>query len=443
MIERWWAMRGQHLREVMKASASAFVVKAFAALITLVFNVVIARKMGASGVGLFFLALASATVLSVICRAGTYNALVRLVASFCVKEEWGRLRALYRESVIFTALTSAVGALALWWLSAPLAIGLFGKPDLAVPLQFAALIVVPLTLTAIHAAFFQGAKRVVLSLLLQNVSANLMVTAVLLAFAASLTAADGILLYAAAGFATLAAAFLFLRLQFPQMGRAAAQQSPGLLRRVAAPMFPISLINQILLPWAPILLLGIWADSSEVGLFGVANRIALLIGFVLVAVNSIAAPKFAELHHLENPAELSIVVQHASRLMALAATPVLLIMIALPQPLLGIFGEEFRAAWPLLIILAAGQFVNVVSGSVGMLLMMTGNAALYRSGALAGATAGIVLALILIPEYGALGAAISAAVAQSIVNLLGVYFAKSKLGILTVPWPQKTESNGK
>lgn len=42
-------------------------------------------------------------------------------------------------------------------------------------------------------------------------------------------------------------------------------------------------------------MLGIWADNTDVSLFAVAWRTAVLITFVLLAVNTTAQPKFAEL----------------------------------------------------------------------------------------------------------------------------------------------------
>ena len=47
--------------------------------------------------------------------------------------------------------------------------------------------------------------------------------------------------------------------------------------------------------------------------------------------------------------------------------------------MMSLFGPEFRAGGPVLTILAAGQYVNVLTGSVGYLLMMTGNERLVRN----------------------------------------------------------------
>lgn len=55
------------------------------------------------------------------------------------------------------------------------------------------------------------------------------------------------------------------------------------------------------------------------------------------------------------------------------AVPVLAFMVFFPEFLMGLFGEEYKVAAPLLQILAIGQFINVITGSVGYLLNMTGH----------------------------------------------------------------------
>ncbi|MDD1608304.1 MAG: hypothetical protein LUQ18_07380, partial [Methylococcaceae bacterium] len=44
----------------------------------------------------------------------------------------------------------------------------------------------------------------------------------------------------------------------------------------------------------PLILLGVWGSSVDVGLFGVAQRTARLVSLVLIAANIVVAPKLAE-----------------------------------------------------------------------------------------------------------------------------------------------------
>lgn len=95
---------------------------------------------------------------------------------------------------------------------------------------------------------------------------------------------------------------------------------------------------------------------------------------------------------------------------------------------MSIFGKDFSSLGNILRIMAAGRYVNVLTGSVGSLLIMTGHEREQRLAVLISAVMSVILSLILIPLLGLLGAAISYAIALAAQNLLSVYFVKKRLG---------------
>jgi O-antigen/teichoic acid export membrane protein len=80
------------------------------------------------------------------------------------------------------------------------------------------------------------------------------------------------------------------------------------------------------------------------------------------------------------------------------------------------FGHDFEAAWPILIIGTCGQLVNCGVGSVGYLLLMSGNQRrLVRIQAVMAAVM-VLLSFLLVPRWGVLGAAVAAAVTNAGTN---------------------------
>ena len=108
----------------------------------------------------------------------------------------------------------------------------------------------------------------------------------------------------------------------------------------------------------------------------------------------------------------------------------MLVFVLLPGVIMGAFGAEFRTAVVILVVLSVGEFINVLAGPVGILLQMTGNEKTYRNCTFASAVAQLVLCLVLIPELGALGAAIATASAIVVTNGLSLIFAKRALGFI-------------
>jgi O-antigen/teichoic acid export membrane protein len=114
--------------------------------------------------------------------------------------------------------------------------------------------------------------------------------------------------------------------------------------------------------------------------------------------------------------------------MGVFATPMVLILCLFPRTILGAIGPQLAVAAPLLVILSLGQLVNVVSGSVGFLLNMTGHERDMRNIVLVSGPFAILAALALIPPFGVTGAAVATALAVSMQNLGAVWMVKRRLG---------------
>ena len=192
----------------------------------------------------------------------------------------------------------------------------------------------------------------------------------------------------------------------------------------------------MIMGWTDTIILGIFRTEQEVGIYSVALRIAAITGGVLFAINSIAAPKFAEFHARGDLESLSKIAKQSTKLIFWTSTPVLMVLFLFPSLVLGIFGEDFKKGIYALIFLSFGQFVSAVSGSVGYILQMTGRQMLFQKIILSATAFNILLNLILIPPYGINGAAIASMIGIVFWNLTAVAAVKKELGILTLFVPK-------
>ena len=118
--------------------------------------------------------------------------------------------------------------------------------------------------------------------------------------------------------------------------------------------------------------------------------------------------------------------------MTLTSLPITLFIWFFPGFIMSMFGKDFTEGIWLLRILALGQFVSVISGSVSYLLIMSGHEKDMKNIRIINAILAVVLALILNPIYGAVGSAISTAIAIASTNLMGVGLVKKRLGFSTL-----------
>ena len=144
------------------------------------------------------------------------------------------------------------------------------------------------------------------------------------------------------------------------------------------------------------------------------------------------APRFASLYRGNDMAALENLAIKSVKLITLFALPVIGAMLVFPSFLMSLFGSEFSEGAALLQILAIGQFINAMTGSVGFLLIMSGHERDMRNVTLMSGTLALLLTWFLTAQFGIVGAAIGTAVAVATQNLLAVYFVKKRLGFNTL-----------
>jgi O-antigen/teichoic acid export membrane protein len=422
-----------HLREVAVGAGVAFALKVLSAGLTFAFTVVLARSLGASNTGVFFLALTVTTIGATIGKGGLDVALLRVVSGSAAVGDWAAVKGAYAAGMRAAFLCSSAAAAGVFVAAPWFAGSLFSEPQLTTLLRWMCLSLVPTTLYLVHAELLKGLRRIAEAVAVMGVIAPLTAVASALLLLPRWGIRGAVAASVTASLLTLACGVLLWRRATPQLRGSPAHFASSELWRSARPLWGVAL-GQLVFQWSSTLMLGIWATKADVGVFGAAARTAMLTSFVLMAFNSILAPKLAALHRQGNAAALSRTVQGATWLLTLLAAPVLLVFLAVPAAIMAVFGPQFAPAGaPLLAIMAAGQFVNVATGGVGVLLVMTGNERAMRNATVFSAVAHVALNAALILRWGALGAALATAISVALQNLLLVAVAWRRLGIMTIP----------
>jgi O-antigen/teichoic acid export membrane protein len=172
--------------------------------------------------------------------------------------------------------------------------------------------------------------------------------------------------------------------------------------------------------------------ASEVAYFTVSLRTALLTSLIVLAINSIMAPKVAKLNKDGKNDEIKKLAFLSVRLCIIASIPVISFMILYADFLMSLFGEEFINSSHILKILIIGQGINLVTGSIGYILLMTGNESDMRFITLVSGSLLIIFLPIFTSVYGLIGAAWVATLSRAAQSLLPIYFINKRLGFNTL-----------
>jgi O-antigen/teichoic acid export membrane protein len=433
-IQARFALLDEHMQQVLRGGAAAFVLRVLGAAFNFGFNIVMARLLGAEGAGVYYLAYSATLLATVLGRLGLDNAMLRFSAANASQGNWSKVAGVYRRGMLISLGASAMVTLVIVLNATWIASGIFKELALVAPLRLMALSITPWSLLTLHAEMLKSLEKIVAATVAQAAGVPLIALLIFVVVGNSWGTMGAVAAYVTATTIVLFTSILLWRQATPQLRDLPGNFDTSLLVATSLPLFWV-MLTDLTMNIADTFFLGFWATSEAVGIYGVAKRTAVLTVFILIAVNSIVAPKFAALYAAGDHDALGAVARRSAALVTVLATPALLLFILLPGKVLLIFGPEFVEGAAALTILAIGQFVNAATGSVGYLLIMTGHEKLVRNNVVGSAALNIMLMVILVPPCGIVGAAIATAVNLAVMNLVSTFLVYRKLGIMTLPIP--------
>lgn len=198
--------------------------------------------------------------------------------------------------------------------------------------------------------------------------------------------------------------------------------------------FPVLISNSMLLliQWVDIIILGYFETSNIVGIYSVIMKISLFSSIILFSINSIVASEFSRLYSLRKMDDLKLIIRKSSKVIFFITIPILIFIVCFSKFILGYFGTEFVAANKTLYILIIGQFINIVCGSVGYILMMTEKQNIFKNIMIFSTCINIIMNIILIPIYSINGAAIASSISLILWNILSFSYIYKNYNISTI-----------
>lgn len=420
-----------HFREVVRRASGVFLLQVVGAGLGFLLNILLARLFGAQGAGYYYLALTVMMIATVFGRMGLDNTVMRFLAINVQQRAWDKVAVIYRYAMGLAAGVSLLVSAIVFATASWIAEGLFAEPELTSIIRMMSLGITPSALLLLHAQAFKALQQAALAILVSAVAVSGLNIALLVALSRFFGTDSIAIAYVTTQVSLLLGSIIIWQYLVPKAQVQKANFDVKLLISTSLPLFWVASMH-LVMKWIDTFMLGIWTDAAEVGIYGVAARTAFLTSFVLSAVNSVVAPKFATLYEEGNLLALGKLARNAALLMTLLSLPVLIVFVFFSSQILSIFGEGFAGGGIALAILACGQFVNVATGSVGHLLVMSGREKIFRNNIVFGAILNALLNFLLIPRFGLVGAAAATATATMMMNLRAVWLAKKHLGISTM-----------
>lgn len=417
---------------ISRQSGVFFAGTIFTAALGYFFKVYLARVLGAEALGVYALGMTVVGFIGIFNTLGLPQTAVRFVAAYQAQGKFRELHALLWRGAGLLVAANIVLAGFLLIFGKVIAIHLYHSEALARNLPWFALIMLFGVVSGFYGKVLSGYRDLKVRTLIVNFIGSPLTMLIAVALLSVGTGLRGylvaqvlsaaiisiLLLVAVYRFTPVAARFLMQPGAFPERevwSFSAAMLGVGFLEFLTAQVDKIAL--------------GSYRGAREVGIYSVAAALVVYVPLVLSSVNQIFAPTIADLHARKEHELLARLFQSLTKWVLGLTLPLAMVVMVFARPLMRIFGHDFESGWPILIIGTAGQLVNCGVGSVGYLLLMSGNQRRLIKVQAAMAVVTVLACVVLVPKWGMLGAAAAAAVTNVGTNAWNLLEVRKGLGI--------------
>ncbi len=404
-------------------------------------QVALARLLGSELFGLYAVGWSLFRFALLFSPLGLHNAVIRFGGGWSLDDP--RQRSTVRRALIGSSLSGLAAGAVLVLASPWLALEFFQMPGLLPVLRGFGIALPIATGLLVASAATRVSQQMKYTVWAEDLTKPLVFLVLFLAlYAAGLRLGAAIVAVVFSSLAALALAGWFLGRLMAGDGEAAtesvAEAAPGWteLLRFSLPAALAGSFGAAVL-WSDRLFLGYFRAAPEVGLYQAAAQVGVIFSLILAGINGIVSPLIVS--HLakvergrDDDAGLDRLFKAATRWGLMVGLPFAIVLWAAPATLLSlVFGSEYGGASEALRILAGGQIVNLGTGPVAMMLIMSGHERRWLAIGGAGLLLSCVLNWMLIPPLGVVGAALGTALSLAAMFGAAVVTVRRRLGI----WP--------
>ncbi|WP_282150314.1 oligosaccharide flippase family protein [Vibrio diabolicus] len=393
-------------------------VQIFASSLSMLMGIVLARLLGPEEFGRYSFILSLIAIAVIPTIAGMPQLIIREVANAQLDKRWGELKGILRwaigyiVSISIVVILGLICAIELKWITSDIG-----------NLLWVGLLLVPIRgLLSRQNALLNGLRHPVLAQLPQSVLISILALSIVGFLYLSGKRLDAYILLQVqviSGLISLVISIYFIFLKTPkEVLCSSAEYKVKQWHKTLLPFSLLTIIGTMNNELASIFL-GFYGMESSIAYFKVAMQGVAILALGQTAVNAISAPNIARQYKAGDMNGVQNTISQSVQLSALFSIPICLVLIFFGERIIDVlFGSDYSQASGLLTILCLGYIVNVLSGSVGLILQMTGNEKRSLLALIFSFILGLVLLIILIPKYQEYGAAISVSISMIVWNVI-------------------------
>lgn len=400
-------------------------------------TIFVANLLGDTNYGLYTIAVAAPTLISIFADWGMIGAMTKYAAQYRAEDKAAKIRSVFIGGMLFDTVLGLVLSVVGFLLSDFLA-ALYSLPNVAPLLEIASITILASALLKAAQAAFVGMEKMQLNgiaMVVQALTKSSVAPVLVIAGLGPLGAITG---YAAASLVAalmvvLLLWWLYRDLPKPINNRLEVRATVKTMFRYGFPLSIATMITAFQTQFYSFIL-PVFVAPDLIGNYGVANTFVVLITFFAIPVSTVLFPAFSKLDPEKDHETLKNVFQFSVKYSSLLVVPAAAVVMALAKPGILILFPEFSSA-PLFLALLAILYFYVVLGNLSVGSFINGQGQTKFSLKLALVTFGIgfPLSIVLISQFGVPGLIVTTLTANIPSLVIALRWLKLRYDV-TVDW---------
>ncbi|MBT4445665.1 oligosaccharide flippase family protein [archaeon] len=401
------------LQTVAKGAGFIFANMVLLYVVRFVYKIVISRYLSPSGLGLLSLGLMVLGVCTTLTLLGLNNGIVKFISHYNGLKDAKRLLGTVRASLGISLIASIFMSILVLFSSKFIANNLFHEPELQPIIIVFAFCIPILSQFKLFGKAFTGFKKpevtIITGTIGREISLFVLVSIMIFLGGSILEIAYMYIFSILIGLALSVIIFQIKFAPFLSRSKKAIFENKELML-YSLPLFLSAAFVEVM-GWADTFFLGIYLDTTSVGIYNVALALAASLNIFLKAFASMSFPVISELKAKQKTTEMIQLFGTVTRWGFILSFPFFLLVILFPGEIIGnVFGWDYSPGAIALIVLVSAYFANVISGPASEALKAFGEVTTIFWSSIVAAGLNIVLNILLIPRFGLTGAALATAI---------------------------------
>jgi len=410
-------------------------------VVLFVSQVVVARSLTPTGYGMFSVAWTILRMGGFIAMSGLQNGVVRFASAYR-KTDPANVRTIIRRCLLLGLVTGATAGFLVFVSASWLTTSVFDMAGLTPALQIVAISLPVMAASRIAAVSTRVSQRMVYSVVADDFGQPAVFLGLLgiLALTLGLGITSSLAAMGGSFAVSLGLSILFIQRLFPKASREGAdlrsgsahrlpENTPGIraLLAFSLPTALAAILSQFIL-WTDRLFLGHFGSAAHVGIYEAIAQLTVPFLTVLAAFNAVVAPMVASLQTERRRVEQLFRI--STKWGLYVTLPYFLTLLFAGRELIQVlFGASYTPGFHPLLVLSLGQLVNVGTGSIAMILIMSGHQHRWLRISGLSFALNLILNYFLVPRFDLMGAAVATGVATGAMFLTAVWATAKTLGL--------------